>query len=120
MKDLSVGTELFGYEISAAAKKAGPDWLVTVTGGCLPHIGSTTIAEYKDGSAQMYTILREGHRDNVVGEMFAQEICLRTKETVCVSCGIHYDDVSKEEILQIVAASGELLNRLLEEIGSAR
>ena len=109
----TASVSVLGYEIKASLEKIGPDWLVVVNGGCLPHIGSTTIAEYKNGRAELRTILRDTHRDNVVGEIFAREICEKTKETVCVNCGIHYDNVSKEEIMQIVEAAKGLLERLI-------
>ena len=112
MNTLTVSSEIFGYGITAQARKIGPDWLVTVTGGCRPHIGSTTIAEFRGGSAVLQTIIRATHRDNVVGELFARRICEQEKTSVCVNCGIHYNGVSKEEIRQIVNVCEGLLHQL--------
>ena len=54
------------------------------------------------------------HRDDVVGDKFAQALAQRLNTTVCVVSGIHFDGVSKQDIAEIVRASDEMLVRILE------
>jgi len=113
---IEITKELFGYPITVTAIPAGLDWNVVVLGGCTPHAGSVSLAEYCNGTAALRTLLRETHKDQIVGDRFARVLAEQCKCTVCVSCGIHYDNVSQQQLQQIVAATEELLIALCEQI----
>lgn len=108
--------EVFGFPITVTATPAGSDWNVIVLGGCTPHVGSVSLAEFNGSEVILRTLLREAHKDQVVGDRFARVLARQSKCTVCVSCGIHYDDASQHQLQQIVAATEELLIELCEQI----
>lgn len=117
MNDLiQLNTTVLGYDITACAKKTGGDWSITITGGCASHVGSVSLAEYHDGTIVVRSIVRDGHKDQVVGERFAQRIAQEGRCNVCVCCGIHYDAPTEDDLLTIVAAAEELLDELCDAI----
>ena len=97
--------DVLGRTIEARLTWQGKDLLVTVTGGDAAHIGSVTVCRMK--------ILLPAHRDDVIGDKFAQALAQRLNTTVCVVSGIHFDGVSKQDIAEIVRASDEMLVRIL-------
>ena len=66
------------------------------------------------GEPRLEKILLPAHRDDVVGDKFAQALAQRLNTTVCVVSGIHFDGVSKQDIAEIVRASDEMLVRILK------
>lgn len=113
---IEITKEIFGYPITVNATPAGSDWNVIILGGCAPHVGSVSLAEFNDNEVSLRTLLRDTHKDQIVGEKFARTLAEQAKCTVCVSCGIHYDNVDQPQLQQIVAATEELLIKLCEEI----
>lgn len=107
---------VLGYPITVTALQAGCDWSVTVLGGCAPHVGSVSLAEYGNGAVTLRTLLRESHKDQIVGDRFARRLAEKNNCTVCVSCGIHYDGPTRAELEQIVACAESLLEKLCREI----
>ena len=108
--------EVFGYPICVTASPAGSDWNVVVLGGCTPHVGSVSLAEYIDGTVTLHTLQLETHKDRIVSDHYARTLAKKKRCTVCVSCGIHYDSVDKNQLQHIVAATEELLHLLCEQI----
>ena len=106
-----------GYSITVTALPAGRDWSVTVLGGCAPHVGSVSLAEYESGKVKLRTLLRDSHKDQVVGDRFARRLAEQGRCTVCVSCGIHYEDPDKADLERIVACADALLQLLCAEAG---
>lgn len=113
---IEITKEIFGFPITVTATPAGADWNVIILGGCAPHVGSVSLAEYCDGAVTLRTLLRATHKDQIVGDRFAQVLAEQSKSTVCVSCGIHYDNANPQQLQQIVAATEELLITLCEQI----
>lgn len=106
---------VLGHPITVTALPAGRDWSVTVLGGCQPHVGSVSLAEYENGAVTLRTLLRDSHKDQVVGDRFARKLAEKSRCTVCVSCGIHFDGPTRTELEQIVACAEGLLERLCRE-----
>lgn len=106
--------EVLGRTIEVSAGWRGRDLLVAVTGGDAPHIGSVSVCRMQNGGAVTEKILLPTHRDDVIGDKFAETLALKLKTTVCVVCGIHFDGVSKKEIAEIVKASEEMLAQISE------
>ena len=113
---IEITKEIFGYPITVTAKPAGSDWNVIILGGCIPHVGSVSLAEYQSGTVTMRTLLRDEHKDQIVGDRFARVLSGHCRCTVCVSCGIHFDSPSSEELNRIVSATEELLIELCDNI----
>lgn len=102
-----------GWPLTAELIWAGQDLQVIVTGGERPHIGSVTIAAQAETGVALQTWRGPNHRDDVIGDDFAQTLAERTGGTVCVSCGIHYDNLQKAEIETIVQEAKHLLGEIL-------
>ena len=114
---IDISREIFGHLIKVSACPAGDDWNIIITGGCSPHVGSVSLAEYQDGTIQLRNLLRDEHKDQLVGDRFAREIALHCRCTACVSCGIHFDGPNADDLKQIVSVTDELLNDFLLAIG---
>lgn len=110
---------VLNYEIAVYAQKVGEDWSIMVSGGCTPHVGSVSLAEYNDGAVVVRSILRKNHKDQIVGEKFAQEIACRGRCNVCVCCGIHYENPHQNDLEAIVATTNDLLAELCVELETA-
>ena len=80
------------------------------------HIGAVALSEYHPGEKRASTsvLTRFGHRDDSVATMAAYRICRRLKKPVCAIAGIHVDNISKEEIDQVVKNCQNLVERYLK------
>ena len=113
---IEITKEIFGFPITVTATPAGTDWNVIILGGCAPHVGSVSLAEFNGSEVSLRTLLRETHKDQIVGDRFARMLAEQRKCAVCVSCGIHYYNANPQQLQQIVAATEELLITLCEQI----
>lgn len=109
---IELSRDVLGHSITVTALPAGRDWSVTVLGGCAPHVGSVSLAEYADGDVTLRTLLRDSHKDQVVGDRFARRLAEQGRCTVCVSCGIHYEAPDRAGLERIVACADALLEEL--------
>lgn len=113
---IEISKEVLGYPITVTAMPAGSDWNIVILGGCAPHVGSVSLAEFAGDNVSLRTLLRETHKDQIVGNQFAYTLAYKLHCTVCVSCGIHFDDPCPEDLKQIVSVSETLLSELCERI----
>ena len=79
---------------------------VSLYGGDKPHIGAVGIAA-PDGKITVTQF--EGHKEGILCQQWCEELFKAASRPVVVSAGIHYDNASKEEILQVVEISNVLL-----------
>jgi hypothetical protein len=82
------------------------------------HIGAVALSEYnpEEKRASTSILTRFGHRDDVVAQMAAHKICRHTKIPVCAVAGIHLDNITKDEIEQIVENCSALIDRCIGTI----
>lgn len=113
---IELSREVLGHPITVTALPAGRDWSVTVLGGCAPHVGSVSLAEYESGEVRLRTLLRDSHKDQVVGDRFARRLAEQGRCTACVSCGIHYEGPDKADLEKVVACADALLELLCAEV----
>ncbi|MFC1991595.1 hypothetical protein ACFLVC_02585 [Chloroflexota bacterium] len=81
------------------------------------HIGAVALGEYdyKEGRASCSLLTRLGHKDDIVAQKAAYLISKHTKKPVCVITGIHLDDITKEEIEQILKNTSSLVDGLISQ-----
>ena len=79
---------------------------VGLYGGDKTHIGAVGIAA-PDGKITVTQF--EGHKEGVLCQQWCETLFEAVNCPVVVSAGIHYDNASKEEILQVVEISNVLL-----------
>lgn len=104
-----------GKEIIANIDRLDYGIIIHVSGGDLSHIGAVSIV---DENGETQTTYFPGHKDQFISELWAKKIYSISRAPVVVVAGIHYDEVSKEEIKGICECAEELLEQvcgLLEE-----
>ena len=82
------------------------------------HIGAVSIGEYdfSNHRASVSVMTRLGHKDDVVAQKAAHSISKLTRKTVCVVTGIHLDNITTDEMAQILKYSDLLVIELVNHI----
>lgn len=90
-------------------------------GGTLPHVGGMALASpgaVIDGrrlsSCDLWTSTVPGHKDSLMAEQVARDLCIATGEPVALSAGIHVDDATAQELRTIAENCGIAVSRFLE------
>ena len=113
---IELSAQVLGHPITVTAIPAGSDWNVVILGGCAPHVGSVSLAEFEHGTILLRTLQRNTHKDQIVGDRFARVLAEHYQCTVCVSCGIHFDRPSSVDLEKIIACTDRLLEELCRTI----
>lgn len=97
-------------ELILEAKKIGDDYLLTLTGG-REHIGAVAIGLFDKESqrASSSVLTLPGHREEYLALQSARQVSKATKRTTVFVAGIHQDNISPEEIRNIVSVSEEMV-----------
>ena len=109
MKEIYLEKKLMGYQLKARCSILDEGIHVLLTGGSRTHVGAVSFC-FPGETVQ--TVQFPGHRDGVVSKKWAEYLCRKFCTLVTVNCGIHYDNVCKEEICQIVAETEEMLTQI--------
>ena len=64
---------------------------------------SDTASSGMEDGVRLHVLRRTGHHDDKAALPLARDYCRALKATVCVSAGIHYDHISREEIDTVLA-----------------
>ena len=82
------------------------------------HLGAIAVGEYDpvSGRASTSVITRTGHKDDAVAAEAAHTIAKATRNAVCVMAGIHIDNVTPQEIAQVVENCRDVVGRLIATI----
>ena len=104
--------------VSLSVQSLGDDLVVYVFNE-QAHLGAVAVADYSHEAARASTsiITRVGHRDDVVASKVAHKLCKNLKKPVCAIAGIHLDDITEEEIAEIIRNCNKLVETL---VGSGR
>ncbi|WP_243134833.1 hypothetical protein [Acetobacterium wieringae] len=87
----------------------GHDWLILLTGGDA-HIGCTAIGD--DGRLSSYT--PQSHKDDALAIPLAKKVS-QTFHCVCtVVAGFHLDNITQEEIAEVVVNAEKGLRQIIE------
>lgn len=82
-------------------------------GGDRPHIGAVGIVN----PAGKITVTQfERHKEGILCQQWCEALAKAGRAPAVVSVGIHYDNASKEEIVQIVQLCYELLKNTLDKL----
>ena len=108
-----VSADLFGCPITATAQWLDAGLDVSLFGGERTHVGAVTLAG-PEGEEQ--TMERPGHREAALSRPWALALANALEMPVCVRCGIHYDNATREQIGQILTLCDQLLARLLAQL----
>lgn len=131
MQQLEIKRSLFGKDICMQLTRLDDGITVLLTGGDKSHVGAISIAEpveqktepihfaagtgvtKKQPEVTCQTISFPGHKEAVISEKWATEIAEKNKCRTIVQVGIHYDNATKEQILEIVKVTEELLEEVI-------
>lgn len=105
----------------------GHDLCVIVSGGDAPHIGSVTLsiprsslADSNDNSATTSVLNMLGHKDDEAARYVSHTLSAKLNKNVVVTCGIHVDNITSEEINIVINLLKELTDMLIEKINAEK
>ena len=109
MREQELRADILGKPICIKILDTGRGINVLIAGGDSAHIGAVSVAA---PGQPVSTREFPKHRDSAVSEKWASFLSGKFEIPVVVSCGIHYDKITKEQIPQVLSE----LDVLLESI----
>ena len=105
--------ELFGIELILEWKNIAEDMVVTLT-GWVEHIGAVAAGSFDRDSGRSYSsvITLPGHREDELALYGARMFSAASASTTVFIVGIHLNNITKDEILEIVRVSKEMIGEL--------
>lgn len=108
--------------LELTARLISPDDLVIqLTGGDRPHIGAVALAQLcpslrnpKEQSTTTSLITCFGHKEDKIAKTMAEEIAKKSQKNTVVICGIHLDQITSEEIQDVLIGAEALEEEMLE------
>jgi hypothetical protein len=123
--EFTINTNEGEYDLFAGVRLIGDDILVAIWGGEKPHIGAVAAAQPRPSlkdpnvlSASASVICYLGHKEDRLAKEAAETLAAAFNTDVVVTAGIHWDDLSQEDIRRIKKNSEILLNLVLKRIRS--
>lgn len=111
------------YSINCDAVKMGNDWNISIYGGDKAHIGAVALGiprpslEDKNkisSSVSLFTIT--GHKEDVIVQKLANFISSELNSVVVVCCGIHINNITKDDMSSLFSTLDEIIDELLAKI----
>lgn len=94
----------------------GSDLHVTLTGGDRPHIGAVALAQPRPSlcdaeniSASCSVLTLCGHKEDELARHLALALAATLNTVVCVTCGIHLDAITPDEIREVSRLSDAMI-----------
>ena len=80
------------------------------------HIGAVAVGEYDHDERRASTsvITRLGHKDDAIAQRAAYSISKSTKRPVCVVAGVHLDNITGEEIDELLENASLMVDELIK------
>lgn len=120
---LSLTQKFKTYNINCSAIKMGNDWNISIYGGDVPHIGAVALGiprpslEDKNRISSSVSILTiTGHKEDVIVQKVAKALSSTLNSTVVVSCGIHINGITFDDIQNLNLAIDNLVDELISKI----
>lgn len=124
---LTVSTGSGRLDLSAQCHWVGPDLVVLVTGGELPHVGAVAVAAPRPSladpsvtSATASVITYPSHKEDRLAQAIAELLSAKLETRVVVTAGCHWDNLDSEGITQVSANGSRLGLMLLEALLAQR
>ncbi len=121
MKRFKVEISKGPFRIHGHVQEIGPDLLVTIWGGTKPHIGAVGIAIPRPSlrdppkwSATSSNFTFIGHKEDLLVKEISEKLASQLRKNVVVLAGIHWDDISNEEIKAIETLTERLSREILK------
>lgn len=111
------------HNVEAEALWIGPDLLVYIWGGEVPHIGAVamaqprpSLADPKVTSSTASVFAYVGHKEDALAKWAAETISSALNAKVVVTAGIHWDDLDQASIKSVLANSEQLVQLLIKQL----
>jgi len=111
------------FRLRITITRLGNDMSVTLSGGDTPHIGAQALAipyPSLDSSAttdaSVSLIVVTGHKEDNLARNTAYTLATRFNCVASVSCGIHIDNATTQEINNILDVSNALLSEAIHSM----
>ena len=96
-------------KIFADVKRLDHGWQILLGGGDKSHIGAVAVI---DEAGQDHLIAFAGHKEADVARDWAKKIYALTKEPVGLAAGVHYDDLTPKDLLQVIDGITQLWDKV--------
>lgn len=107
--DRGIKRTLFGKEIKADATLLDDGIFVLLTGGERSHIGAVSMS---DGKGTLQHIELPGHKEGELAKKWMKVISERVSGPVTVAVGIHYNNLKKDQIDEVLNTTDEMLSEI--------
>ena len=122
-RSFSVQTRTGNFDLEAAVRRIGSDVLVAVWGGERPHIGAVAAAQPRPSladpdrrSASASVLCYVGHKEDLLAREMALALASGIGSAVVVTAGIHWDDLDRGGIAQVLKNSRLLTEQILQRL----
>jgi len=112
---ININKKVNRIEVNLTAFQMGKDLCVILTGGDTPHLGAITAASQ---SLSPETIVFDTHKENFVTEMIAKILIKEYEGNFVICCGIHLDDIEKQEISDVMDLCKTMTMELCDKLKS--
>lgn len=123
MRQIKLSHQKGRFKIRANAILVGEDLIVTIWGGTRPHIGAVAMAVPRSSlrnpdvtSATSSVLTRVGHKEDDIVKGISERLSSELGKVVVVSAGIHFDDITDDEIDIIRLACDALACKLIKRV----
>ena len=121
--EFTLKTETGAYDLTANIRRIGPDLLVAIWGGEAPHIGAVAAAQPRPSlrnpavtSASASVICYPGHKEDDLAKRAAEALAAALGERVVVTAGIHWDNLDKSGIRQVLENAAALVEMIKSKL----
>ncbi|MEK5254996.1 hypothetical protein NST74_16155 [Paenibacillus sp. FSL F4-0125] len=101
-------------DIELTATAVGRDLLLVICGG-VHHIGASSTAYLNGEQVEVQTSAVPHHKEHTISESIAVKVAEALNKTVTVVMGIHYDEITKEGIMEVVEIVNNKVNQYLAQ-----
>lgn len=109
-------------KVNLKAFTIGEDLCVILSGGDSPHIGCVTLSiprpslsDLNNNSATTSVMNLIGHKDDEAAKYVSHILSSKLNKNVVVTCGIHVDKITSEEIKDVISLLKKLTDMLIEK-----
>lgn len=113
-------------EIHLRGSRIGKDLHLAIFGGDRPHIGAVAMSyphpglKHPDRFEVTTSVLTvTGHKEDLLARHAAHRIAAATGCTTCVSCGIHVNQITRQEIRTVQRLVDRLADDLITRLASS-
>lgn len=102
--------KFIGFELKARVIKLSQGINICLSGGNHEHIGAVSIIS---PSGDVSTTTFKSHKDDTISSLWAKTLLKYNIMPAVISVGIHYDNVDKQKINDILDLTNDMLKDIL-------